>query len=277
MAGLHTIDHKAPVDSPTPPLLFIHGACLGAWCWEDHFLAYFGQLGYRCVALDLRGHGASAGRDRLQDASIDDFVNDVAVVASRFEAPPVVIGHSMGRLIAQRFAARHPASGLVLLASSPIGGMRKHGWMLIRAHPWPFLRAMLARDMLNIYPDDRCVRQTMFSRTTPENTVSHCRERLQSESWRACMEMNEPISPPLAIGCPILVLGGECDGTVPAEAVIATGKAYQAETRIFPGAGHNLMLEPCWQEVGDCIDRWIRLSLSAAQISSLGPANRTTT
>ncbi len=258
MPGLHVIKQSAQSGRCMPPLLFVHGACLGAWCWEDHFLGYFGQLGYLSVALDLRGHGDSAGRGRLQDATIDDFVNDVSEVASQLESPPVVVGHSMGGLITQRFAARNPVSGVVLLASSPIGGMKQHGWALVRAHLFPFLKATITRNMFKIYPDNRRVRHIMFSPNTPEDTVTRCRERLQSESWRACMEMNEPVSPPLNISCPMLVLGGELDHTVPEAAVLETGKAYRAPTHIFPAVGHNLMLEPSWQEVAHCIDQWIQ-------------------
>ena len=257
MPGLHIIEQKGQAGGRLPPLLFIHGACLGAWCWEDNFLDYFGQLGYDAAALDLRGHGSSAGRERLQEATIDDFVNDVAEVASRFVIPPVVVGHSMGGLITQRFATQHPAAGIVLLASAPICGMKRYGWAMVRANPWPFLKASLTRDMYSIYIDNRRVRHIMFSPATPEHTVTRCRERLQSESWKACMEMNEPISP-LDIACPILALGAELDQTVPAEAVLETGEAYGATRHIFPGVGHNLMLEPSWQEVADCIDQWIQ-------------------
>jgi pimeloyl-ACP methyl ester carboxylesterase len=170
----------------------------------------------------------------------------------------------MGGIIAQRFAARNLVSGVVLFASSPIGGMKRNGWALVRAHPLPFLNAVIARDMLKIYPDNRRVRNIMFSPNTSEDTVTRCRERFQSESWRACMEMNEPICPPLTIPCSMLVLGGELDHTVPAELVIETGEAYRAPTHIFPGVGHNLMLEPCWQEVACYIDQWVQASRAPA-------------
>ena len=264
MSDLHTIERKGQARTGIPPLLFVHGACLGAWCWEDHFLGYFEQLGYHAVALDLRGHGASAGRESLQKATIADFVDDVSEVAARFASPPVVVGHSMGGLITQRFATTHPTSGVVLLAPSPICGMKRYGWAMVRANPLPFLKAFLARDMIKLYLDDRPVRHIMFSPRTPDNTVTRCRERLQSESWRACLEMNEPISPPLEIACPMLVLGGEFDHTVPAEAVTETGQAYGATVQIFPGVGHNLMLEPSWREVADCIDRWIKTNTEKA-------------
>ncbi|RLC08454.1 MAG: alpha/beta hydrolase, partial [Deltaproteobacteria bacterium] len=39
------------------PILFIHGAFAGAWCWEEYFLPYFADHGYESHALSLRGHG----------------------------------------------------------------------------------------------------------------------------------------------------------------------------------------------------------------------------
>jgi pimeloyl-ACP methyl ester carboxylesterase len=75
------------------------------------------------------------------------------------------------------------------------------------------------------------------------------------------MEMNDPVSPPLNISCPMLVLGGELDHTVPVVEVIETGKAYQAQIRIFSGVGHNLMLEASWQAVADSIHGWLQTSL----------------
>src|SRR5215475_7769604 len=99
VASLHVVEQGAPSDSQ-PSLLFVHGACLGAWCWEDHFLPYFAKRGYHALALDLRGHGRSGGRAQLQEYALEDFVRDVAQVASRLSKPPIVVGHSMGGLIA---------------------------------------------------------------------------------------------------------------------------------------------------------------------------------
>ena len=41
------------------PIVFVHGAWHGAWCWEEHFLDYFAQHGYVVLAFDLRQHGAA--------------------------------------------------------------------------------------------------------------------------------------------------------------------------------------------------------------------------
>ncbi len=95
------------------PLIFVHGAWHGAWCWDEHFPAYISAgLGYECLAPSLRGHGGSPGGARLNRARIADYVDDVAQVASTLDTPPVVIGHSMGGLVVQKYLAEHDAPGV---------------------------------------------------------------------------------------------------------------------------------------------------------------------
>jgi pimeloyl-ACP methyl ester carboxylesterase len=66
------------------------------------------------------------------------------------------------------------------------------------------------------------------------------------------------------------MLGGELDQMVPVEAIKETAQAYQAPVRIFSGIGHDLMLEPPWHEVVDCIDEWIRSNVHSNR-SGIGP------
>jgi pimeloyl-ACP methyl ester carboxylesterase len=47
------------------PLLFVHGAFMGAWVWAETVLPYMAQHGYEAHAVSLRGHGQSEGRERL--------------------------------------------------------------------------------------------------------------------------------------------------------------------------------------------------------------------
>jgi pimeloyl-ACP methyl ester carboxylesterase len=102
------------------PLLFVHGAFHGAWCWDEHFLDFFAERNYHAVALDLRNHpGDPAG------ATVADYVADVRAAADALSRPPVVIGHSMGGFVVQKYLADHPAPAGVLLASAPPYGLRK--------------------------------------------------------------------------------------------------------------------------------------------------------
>jgi len=94
---------------PTP-LLLVHGAWHGAWCWQEHFIPYLARAGYAVYAPSLRGHGDSPGRDRLRRTGIGHYVQDVAAVAAALPAAPVLIGHSMGGLVVQKYLERYPAA-----------------------------------------------------------------------------------------------------------------------------------------------------------------------
>ena len=122
---LEVIDKGSSTESHRVPLLFVHGACGTAWCWDEHFLDFFADKGYRAVALSLRGHGASSLSKRLNSCSIADYVDDVHAVVGKLGSPPVLIGHSVGGFIVQKYLELHDARAGVLLAdgvSAPTDG-----------------------------------------------------------------------------------------------------------------------------------------------------------
>ncbi|MCO5098887.1 MAG: lysophospholipase [Rhodocyclaceae bacterium] len=104
----------------------MHGAYAAAWCWDEHFLSFFAGHGYACHALSFSGHGGSAGRERLDSFGIDHYVQDVARVVAQLPAPPVLIGHSMGGMVAQKYLERRPQGrpkgGAAASLSEPNGG-----------------------------------------------------------------------------------------------------------------------------------------------------------
>ena len=95
------------------PLLFVHGAWHGAWCWDEHFLDFFADQGYACYTPSLSGHGASPGRERLRWTGIQEYVRDVAEAATRLPTQPVLIGHSMGGFVIQKYLEHHTAAGAI--------------------------------------------------------------------------------------------------------------------------------------------------------------------
>ena len=78
---LEVIDKGSPTDSHPVPLLFVHGAWHAAWCWDENFLGFFADKGYRAVALSLRNHGSS-DENNPRKSSVADLVSDVASVAN---------------------------------------------------------------------------------------------------------------------------------------------------------------------------------------------------
>jgi len=99
-----------------PPVILVHGAANSAlvWTFWQRELAVHGWPSY---AIDLRGHGRSDPTD-LSHTSMHDYAADVCSLAVQFIRPPVIIGWSMGGLVAMMVAVTSVASACVALAPS---------------------------------------------------------------------------------------------------------------------------------------------------------------
>jgi pimeloyl-ACP methyl ester carboxylesterase len=87
-------------DSARPPIILVHGAANSAsiWTFWQQELAAQGRASY---AIDLRGHGRSIGVD-LSTTSLYDYAADGCMLALQFKRSPIVLGWSMGGLVALR-------------------------------------------------------------------------------------------------------------------------------------------------------------------------------
>lgn len=255
---LEVIDIGSTTDSHPVPLLFVHGAWHGAWCWEGNFLDFFADKGYRAVALSLRGHGNSPTSKPLRNCTVADYVDDISTVAAGLPSPPVVIGHSMGGFFVQKYLESHPAPAGVLLASMPPRGNLGSGLRWLRTHPWHFLKMLATAKSLPYISTPELARERFFSAHTPEAQVVAHAARLQEESVRVgldCLLLSLPR--PSRIRTPLLVLGGAEDGAHTQREVRATARAYRTQAEFFPNMGHTMMAEPGWQAVAERIHRWL--------------------
>ena len=104
---------------PSRPVVLIHG-----WCCDHSYLApqasHFAGRGHLVVSLDLRGHGRS-GRPH-QAYPIGGFADDVAWLCGALNlSKPILIGHSMGGIVAFDIAARYPdLPGAIAMLDSAI-------------------------------------------------------------------------------------------------------------------------------------------------------------
>jgi pimeloyl-ACP methyl ester carboxylesterase len=250
---------RQPAAARPTPLLFVHGAWHGAWCWDEHFLGYFAERGYPAYALSLRGHGASEGPEHLRDATIADYVADVAQVAGDLPSPPVVIGHSMGGLVVQKYLETHPAPAGALLASVPPGGALRTTLNVARKHPFRFAYSNLTRSLYPLVSRPRLTREMFFSPEMTEEEVQAHFRRIQDESFRAFLDMialNR--ARPRRVKTPLLVLGGGRDAIFTPHEVAATARAYGTQPRMFARMPHDLMLDAGWQDVAYAILAWLR-------------------
>lgn len=255
---IETISRLPDGPAKPSPLLFVHGAWHGAWCWQEHFLDYFTARGYEAHALDLRGHGASEGRERLRRTRIADYVADVTKVAENLRAPPVVIGHSMGGLVVQKYLERQPAPAGVLLASVPHYGAIGATLYFMAHQPLAFLKANISLSLYPLVANPAKARKAFYSARLPQDLLERYAAKLQDESYVGFLDMlGLGLPRPTHVKTPLLVLGGSDDALFPPAAVERTAHAYGTQAEIFTGMAHNLMLDPGWENVAGRIAGWL--------------------
>ncbi len=238
------------------PLLFVHGKWHGAWCWDENFLPFFAEYGYDCTALSLRGHGASKGK--IWGASIADYVNDLEQVAGGLKTPPVLIGHSMGGFITQKYLEKHIAPAAVVLCSVPPYGLWPATFALLKRHPLVVLKVLVQLHMYPVIETPALAQDALFSAEMPSEQVTGYQKRFDDESFRAYLdELGLNLVRTKKVKTPILVIGAEKDTVISQKAVRDTAKAYGTSAEVFPDMAHDVMLESGWGAVAKRILEWL--------------------
>lgn len=256
--NLQIVKEEAVSGVHRTPILFVHGMWHAAWCWAEHFLPYFAQHGYVSYALSLRGHGGSEGRERLRWTSLADYVSDVTQVVGGMDRPPVVVGHSMGGMVVQKYLESNRAPAAVLLASAPPQGVVAATVRVASRHPLAFLKANLTMSMYPLVKTPQLAREALFSAGMSEEKVRNYHARLQDESYRAYLDMMGLSLPrPKRVKTPLLALGAAEDSIFSPGEVEATARAYGTRAEVFPNMAHDMMLEDGWQTVTERILGWL--------------------
>jgi pimeloyl-ACP methyl ester carboxylesterase len=108
-------------------IYLVHGASHSSECWLPVWATRLTQLGFVLVLISLRGHGRSTTKHGVGRASLDDYVQDVetgmygAIMPNGDQLSPndmVMVGHSMGGFIVQRYAYTHFVHRIVALCTS---------------------------------------------------------------------------------------------------------------------------------------------------------------
>lgn len=260
MAGLEILTSGTP--SERPPLLFVHGSFCGAWIWAEHFLPFFATAGWNCAAVSLRGHGASSGGEVLDTFGLGEYVADVAQAATLLGKTPIVIGHSLGGMVAQRFACRHPVAGLIMLASVGPGGLGSSFTHMAMRHPdllWHIGR-MQAEGPKAV--DFDVIRHGLFSDDFPSEQGYAYVPKFQKESRRAASEILLPqwlnLMPRPSL--PSLVLGGANDAFIPYGDLALAATYWGAEMVVMDHMPHCMMLDTSWKRAADALLRWLEAS-----------------
>ena len=217
------------------PLVLVPGAFCGPWAFDAVRPALEGA-GHTCTAVDVTGGGGAAWR------SLTDYAAAVAAVVRRSPEPPVLVGHSMGGLVAQLAAGRAPVAGLVLLAPSPAWGQPVASALELAAGP--ALAALQGPYWLGtVAPDWGVVREHTLDRL-PLDEARALHARMRPESGRALFEVLSwwadvtMAAQAPALDVPALVLTGDGDRVHTPESTALTARRLNAPAVVLPGVSH---------------------------------------
>jgi len=172
-----------------PPVFLVHGAWHGAWCWKP-LMDYLAKKGFTSYAFDLPGHGTRQS-EGIVGHGIMDYVSEVeSAIGDLALVKPILIGHSMGGLIVQKFLEQNEALSAVIIAPCP--AMGASFWLPIKYffhQPIAGTTATLGRKTA-IGSKKMCAR-LFFDDIPPEKLEAHF-ETLCLESSRAIRQMILP-------------------------------------------------------------------------------------
>lgn len=230
------------------PVIMVHGAFCGGWTF-DAFRQPFEAAGHRVITPDLVGHDGVAA---VAGVSMSDYARQIAQLIRGCETPPILIGHSLGGLVAQMAAGRARVSKLILLAPSAPWGVS--GASLEEAVSAVSLYTLGPYWMQAIAPDYGVVRRYSVDKLErPERKAIFA--RMTAESGRALWEtlnwwldpfMTTSVSSP---GCPVLAIAGGRDVIHTPATVHQTAARLGGSVEVFPEMSHWLPGEPGWEAV----------------------------
>ncbi len=247
------------------PVIMVHGAFCGGWVFE-RFREPFEAAGHHVLMPDLPGHASGSS---AANRSMSEFADHIAKLCRESSEPPILIGHSMGGLVAHLTAARAPVSRLILLAPSPpwgvpgasmeeaISATSLYGlgpFWLQAIDPNYALAKLYSLDRM-----DKADRKAVFARMVPESGLA----LWQTLNWWLDPFMTTSV-PSGRIDAPSLVIAGGRDVIHPPATVKQTADRLAARFEVLPEMSHWLPGEPGWEDVAALCLQWLSESRRAA-------------
>jgi pimeloyl-ACP methyl ester carboxylesterase len=210
--------------------------------------AAFEERGFTAHTPTLRYHELPIheGAMKVASLSLRDYTDDLVAFVNSLESPPLLVGHSMGGLLAQLVAALTRHTGLVAACPAPASGITGSSTQANRRMSRPYFLRLRPWGK-PIYPPTLEQLRQWVANTQTEDTAREIHAGLVCDSGRAQCEMllamlklsKATVVNAAAVKTPVLVVGGDCDLIVPAEVLRQTAAQYQhADIVQMAGADH---------------------------------------
>jgi len=233
-----------------PALLMMAGYGRSGSSWIP-WLERVGLLPYRIVLVDHRGTGESARP--LRPYSLGALADDAAAVLgdAAGDAPAIVVGESMGGMVAQHLALRHPrrVGGLVLSASSARGDVRSPAFLC--SLPLT-VAAAISKDVRVWAMCDRLLVHETKSPSEARDLLAPLREIQRREPYSrynsllqaVAMSSHRTLHRLGSVRVPVEVIAGAGDRVLsPRNSRLLSESLPNARLTILPDAGHALPFE----------------------------------
>jgi pimeloyl-ACP methyl ester carboxylesterase len=247
-------------------IVFIHGMFLTPKIWEG-WQRFFTGRGYRCLAPAWPWHDGdpAALRDHIPaetgHVGLRDVVDEFAAVVAAQPEKPILIGHSLGGLVAQVLVNRGLAQAGVCISSAAPNGMVTFDWDFLK------VSAAIANPLRGDRPyrmTEKEFRRRFCNVMTAEQTLTAYSKYAVHESrnvLRGCLgpagrvDLRKPHAP-------LLFVAGDRDRFIPEKLERKNALAYASGAGIvdfkeFPGRGHFICGQTGWQEVASYVDGWL--------------------
>jgi non-heme chloroperoxidase len=247
-------------------IVMIHGMWGGGWYWQN-FKQYFEERGFACHTPTLRYHDQDPkGKPdpRLGRTSLLDYAKDLEDLIRSLDEKPLLMGHSMGGLLAQILGSRGLAKGIILLTPASPGGINALKWSVMKSFASVLTKWGFWRNPHRL-PFNAAV-YAMLHLLSPEDQKA-AYEKFVYESGRAAAEIGFwPFDTKGAtrvdetkVTCPVLVISGAEDHITPASVVRKVAEKYKpvSSYKNFEKHAHWVISEPGWEQITEFISVWM--------------------
>lgn len=251
------------------PIVFIHGLFVTRTCWQQ-WLNRFEAQGQQCLAIAWPGRDQSVAS--LRDAHPDPdlarltlakVIDHHAMILQSMPTKPVVIGHSMGGLIAQILLSRGLAAAAVAIDSAPPLGVLTTKWSFFKSN-WPVLNPFRSVNQPYCMPFEAFQYAFVNGMPLTEQRAAYDQYTIP-ESLRvargalnrlARINFKQPRGP-------LLLIAGADDHIIPAAMNRTNFRKYAPQAGItefkeFAGRNHFLIGQQGWEEIADYSLQWLQ-------------------